>query len=147
MKKYRVTLAAQERADLEALISKGKAAANKILHARILLKADQAPGGPAWKDTAIAEALDCGVATIERLRQRFVEEGLAAALVKKPTTRTYERRLDGEAEAHLVALVCSEPPPGAKRWTLALLADKLVAMGQVESIARETVRQTLKKTN
>lgn len=147
MKRYRVTLTKEERQELQCLIAWGKGAANKLLHARILLKADQSKGGPGWEDKHIAEALECGTATVERLRKRFVEEGLEAALVRKPTTRTYLRKIDGQAEAHLVATCCSDPPKGRRRWTLKLLADKLVALGQVQSVSRETVRQTLKKTN
>ena len=147
MKRYRVTLTAEERGELECLIAAGKAAANKLLHARILLKADQAKGGPALEDKAIAEALECGTATIERVRKRFVEEGFERALVRKPTLRTYVRKIDGQAEAHLVAACCSDPPKGRARWTLQLLADKLVALGQAKKISRETVRQTLKKTS
>ena len=147
MKRYRVTLTAEERKELEGLIAAGRGAANKLLHARILLKADQALGGPGWKDQRIAEALECGTATIERVRHRFVEEGLEQALVRKPTIRTYLRKIDGHAEAHLVAACCSDPPKGRSRWTLRLLADRLVALGQVKRVSRETVRQTLKKTN
>lgn len=147
MKRYRVTLTQEERDQLFSLIATGKGAANKLQHARILLKADQAMGGPAWEDQKIADALECGTATIERVRKRFVEEGFEQALVRKPTTRTYLRKIDGQAEAHLVATACSDPPKGRRRWTLKLLADKLVALGQVKKVSRETVRQTLKKTN
>jgi transposase len=147
MKRYRVTLTVDERKELKRLTRAGKGAASKLLHARILLKADQAPGGAGWEDQRIAKALDCGVATIERVRQRFVEEGFTQALVRKRTTRSYLRKIDGTAEAHLVATCCSDPPKGRSRWTLKLLADKLVALGQVKKVSRETVRQTLKKTN
>lgn len=147
MKRYRVTLTQEERKALKGLIAGGKGAAKKLLHARILLKADQAKGGPGWKDQKIADALECGTATIERVRKRFVEEGFDAALVRKPASRTYLRKIDGEAEAHLVAVSCSDPPQGRRRWTLQMLADKLVALGQVKRVSRETVRQTLKKTS
>jgi transposase len=147
MKRYRVTLTKEERGTLEILISSGKGAANKLLHARILLKADQSSEGPGWEDQPIAKALECGRATVERVRRRFVEEGFESALVRKPTTRTYLRKIDGKAEAHLVAACCSDPPKGRVRWTLKLLADKLVALGQVKKVSRETVRQTLKKTS
>lgn len=147
MKRYRVTLTQEERTELKALIAAGKGAANKLLHARILLKADQAKGGPGWQDQKIADALECGTATIERVRKRFVEEGFESALVRRPTSRTYLRKIDGQAEAHLVAVCCSDPPQGRRRWTLKMLADKLVALGQVKRVSRETVRQTLKKTN
>ena len=146
IKKYRVTLTSEERAELERLLGRGKAAARKLTHARILLKADEAPGGPGWADAAIAEALEVGLVTVARVRQRFVEVGLAAALVPKPTTRTYARKLDGRGEAHLVALACGVPPAGQKRWTLQLLADRVVALGFAERLSYETVRRTLNKT-
>ncbi len=110
-KKYRVTLTADERAELERLLSRGKADVRCLKHAQILLKADEAPSGPGWSDERIAEAFDAGIATIERLRQRFVEEGLPAALRPyRKGTRIYARKLDGEQEAHLIALACSAPP-------------------------------------
>jgi len=147
LKKYRVTLTPEERADLERLLGRGKAAARKLTHARILLRADEAPGGPGWADAAIAEALEVAPVTVARVRQRFVEEGVAAALVPKPTTRTYARTLDGRGEAHLVALACGAPPEGRKRWTLQLLADRVVALGFAERLSYETVRRTLQKTS
>jgi hypothetical protein len=146
-KLYRVTLTVEERQELQALVSKGKAAARKLTRARILLLADQAEGGPAKQDPEIVDALGCGRATVERTRQQFVEEGMEATLHPKPTTRTYERRLDGKAEAHLVAIACGAPPEGRARWTLRLLADRMVGLGEVESLSHETVRQTLKKTS
>ena len=144
---YRVTLTAEECQELQALVSKGRSAARKLTRARILLLANQAEGGPAKQDPEIVEALGCGRATVERTRKQFVDGGLEATLNPKPTTRTYERRLDGKAEAYLVAIVCGAPPEGRARWTLRLLADRLVGLGQVESISHEAVRQTLKKTN
>lgn len=144
MKKYRVTLTEEERQSLEHLISRGKGAARKLLHARILLKADETIG---WGDEKISEALDVSLSTIGRVRQRFVEEGVEAALERKAPNRVYQRRLDGEQEAHLVALVCSPPPDDQGRWTLKLLADKMVELDYVESVSKETVRQTLKKMN
>jgi transposase len=144
MKKYRVTLTEQEREDLEQLISKGKGAARRLLHARILLKADEQVG---WSDQAITEALEVSISTIERVRERFVEEGLEAALDRKAPKRVYRRRLNGEQEAHLVALVCSPPPEERSRWTLKLLAQKMVELEYVEHVASETIRQTLKKMN
>jgi len=146
-KRYRVTLLEEERQQLQAMVSKGKGAARKLVRARILLLADQADGGPAKSDPEITDALGCGRATVERVRKQFVEEGLETTLVPKPTTRTYERRLDGKAEAHLVALACGAPPEGQARWTLRLLADRMVALGHSESLSHETVRLTLKKTN
>lgn len=144
---YRVTLTAEEREELRGLVSKGKGAARKLTRARILLLADQAFGGPANSDPEIVAALGCGRATVERVRQQFVEEGLEATLNPKPSTRVYERRLDGKAEAHLVAMACGAPPEGRARWTLRLLADRMVVLGHVESVSHEAVRQTLKKMN
>lgn len=146
-KRYRVTLTEEERQVLRAMVKAGKAAARKLARARVLLLADQAQGGPAKSDPEIIEALGCGRATVERIRKQFVEEGLEETLRPKPSTRVYERRLDGKAEAHLVAIVCGAPPEGRTRWTLRLLGDRLVALGHVDSIAHETVRRTLKKTN
>ncbi len=148
MKKYKVTLTTEERQELQELIAAGKAAAKKLTHARILLKADAADGGPAWSDGQIAEAVEVSVATVERVRQRFVEQGLEAALVRKPQARpSRERALDGRAEARLIALACSAPPDGRKAWTMRLLADKLVELEVVPSISDETVRRALKKAN
>jgi hypothetical protein len=148
MKRYKVTLTTDERNCLQSLIAAKKTAANKVIHARILLKADAGPDGPAWTDARIAEALEVDVSTVERLRQRFVEHGLDAALDrKKPDRPSRPRTLDGKAEAHLIALACSEPPAGRVRWTLRLLADKLVELAIVETVSTETIRRTLKKTN
>jgi transposase len=147
MKKYKVTLTAEERQQLSDLIAAGKAAARKLAHARILLKADAAPGGPAWADARIAEALEVGTATIERVRQRFVEQGLEAALGRKKQDRpSRPRKLDGRAEARLIALACSAPPDGRKEWTMQLLADKLVELAVVDAVCDEAVRRALKKT-
>jgi transposase len=146
VKKYKVTLTAEERQQLSALVASGKAAAKKLTHARILLKADAAPGGPAWTDDRIAEALDVSTDTVGRVRQRFVEQGLEAALVRKKQDRpSRERKLDGRAEARLIALACSAPPDGRKEWTMQLLADRLVELEVVESVCDETVRRALKK--
>ena len=146
-KKYIVQLTPDQRATLEQHTRTGTNAASVQRHARILLKADTAEGGPAWEDAAIAEALDISVPTVERVRQRFVLHGLESAIRRKPTTRPSQRKLDGSAEAQLVTITCSPPPAGADRWTLALLADKLVELKVVDAIARDTVRLTLKKTN
>lgn len=146
-KRYRVTLTDEERCDLQKLVSVGKAAANKLARARVFLLADQAEGRPAKADAEIAEVLGCGRATVERLRKRFVEEGLEAALRPKPSTRVYERKMDGRTEAHLVALACSASPAGRARWTLRLLGDRMVGLGYVETLSHETVRRTLKKTS
>jgi transposase len=146
MKRYRVTLDAQERQGLSDLIAAGRAAARELTHARILLKADAAEGGPAWPDGRIAEALEVSSATVERVRQRFVEQGPEAALDRKPRERpAREIKLDGRAEARLIALACSAPPDGRAVWTMQLLADKLVELEVVDSISDETVRTTLKK--
>ena len=146
-KKYLVTLTADEREYLAGLLSAGKRSALTLARVRILLKADQADGGPAWEDARIAEALDCGVRTVERVRQRFVERGVEEALGRKPQQRpSRERKLDGRAEARLIALACSEPPDGRAGWTLQLLADRLVELKIVDSVCDETVRRTLKKT-
>ena len=148
MKKYVVRLTSEERAQLQRLVSVGKAAARKILHARILLQADQGPDGPAWKDEQIAEALSAHRRTIANVRQRLVEQGLEAALNRKKQERPSRRpKLDGRAEARLIALRCGEPPEGRMRWTLQLLADKLVELNVVESVSYETVRRVLKKTS
>ena len=147
MKKYTVTLTAEERNSLQALVGAGRAAAKKLAHARILLKADQADGGPAWTDARIAEAVDVSTATVERVRQRFVEQGVEAALARKKQDRpSRERKLDGRGEARLIALACSAAPQGRAAWTLQLLADQLVELRVVDTIADETVRQVLKKT-
>jgi hypothetical protein len=146
-KRYRVTLTAEERAELAKLVSTGKAAAKKLVRARILMLADEAAGGSAFSDPQIVAALGCGRATIERVRKQFVEEGPAATLAPKPSTRVFERRLDGTAEAHLIALTCSPAPAGRAKWSLRLLADRMVTLEHVESLSHETVRRTLKKTS
>jgi transposase len=146
-KKYPVILTPAARDDLMTLIGAGVAPARKLLHARILLEADQSPAGPAWVDDRIAEAVEVSQPTVARVRRQFVEEGLEAALNRRAPTRSYERRLDGAQEAHLVALCCGDPPDGAARWSLRLLADRLVELEIVEAISHETVRRTLKKTN
>ncbi len=149
VKKYHVTLTPEERASLLELVGRGKSAARKLTHARVLLKVDEAEGGPGWDDAAVAEALNVGVATVARVRRRFVEEGLEATLVPRPTSRVYARKLDGEDEARLVTLACSAPPEGRRRWTLSLLADRMVTLGHVEDgrLSYETVRRCLKKTS
>jgi homeodomain-containing protein len=146
-KRYRVTLAEEERAELERMISRGKADARKLAHARVLLQADGADGGPAWADEMIAAVVRVSVRTVERVRQRFVEQGLSAALLPKPSPRIYARRLDGEREAYLVALACARPPGGKARWSLRLLAERMVELEHVDALSHETVRQTLKKTS
>ncbi len=147
MTKYAVTLTEAERAALRTLIGRGEAPARLLTRARILLKANQGEGGPAWADAAIAGALDVHPATVARVRRQFVEEGLGAALERKRPDRVYERALDGAAEARLVALACSAPPAGRERWTLRLLADELVRLEVVEAVSHETVRRTLRQTS
>jgi hypothetical protein len=143
MKKHRVTLTVAERDALGRLLARGKADARKLKHARILLKADPAEGGPAWADERIVAALDVGVATVPRLRRRFVEEGLQAALRPyRVGRRLYQRKLDGELEAKRIARACSTPPDERGRWTLRLLAE----LKHVDTLSHETVRQTRKKT-
>ena len=146
-KRYRVTLTAEERIGLEALISKGKADARKLAHARVLLQVDEADCGPGRVDRDVASALDLSVRTVERVRRRFVEDGLDAALLPKPSKRVYARVLDGAQEAKLIALACSRPPDGKRRWTLRLLAGQVVELGYAGSVSHETVRRTLQKTS
>jgi len=146
-KLYVVTLTADERSRLQALITKGKAAAQKRLHAQILLKADAGPHGAGWKDEQIIEAFDVARRTVERVRQRLVEEGLEAALTRPAQQNRIARKIDGAAEAQLIATACAKPPAGRKRWTLQLLADRLVKLELVERVSSETVRRTLKKTS
>jgi transposase len=146
-KKYIVTLTEEERQTLQAMLSRGKGAARRLVHARILLKADATPGGPGWNDDRIAESLEVGRATVERVRKEFVEEGVTAALERRRPRRQYQRKLDGDGEARLIALTCSQAPEGRSRWTLRLLADRLVQLEVVDQISHETVRDVLKKTN
>ena len=143
-KRCRVTLTAGERGDLERMIARGRADARKLSHARVLLQADEAEGGPGRVDEDVASALDVSVRTVERVRQRFVEHGLAAALLPKPSPRLYRHKLDGEREAHLLALACARPPEGKARWSLRLLAERMVELEHVDALSHETVRQTLK---
>ena len=146
-KLYVVRLQEEERAQLQALIRKGKAAAYKLMHARVLLKADQGLSKRRVTDRAVAAAVDVSPVTVARVRQRFVAEGVEAAVRRKPQARpSRQRRLDGKAAATLIATACSPPPAGRERWTLRLLGDRLVELDIVESISHETVRQTLKKT-
>jgi transposase len=145
-KRFVVRLSVEERGLLESLVAKGKAAARKLTRARILLKADCSSLGPAWSDQQISDALDLGAITVHRVRRSFVEGGLEGALVRRPLPRR-PLMLDGEQEAHLIALACGSPPAGRRRWTLRLLADRLVELGHVDKVSHETVRRTLKKTN
>jgi hypothetical protein len=147
LKTYRVKLIAEERAYLEHLVAQGTAAARTLTHARILLKADEGELGPSWTDEQIAEALEVNRSTVERVRQRCVEEDFDTALRPRPSRQVRLRKLDGAGEAQLVTLACSPAPKGQQRWTLRLLADQLVALEVVDAISTETVRQTLKKTS
>ena len=140
-KRYKVTLTDEERQALFALISKGKAAAHKLTRARVLLQADQSPQGPGWSDEQIHQALHVGRMTVERTRQVFVEHGIDAALHRKKRSTPGHQKFDGEKEAPLIAMACSTPPKGQKRWTFALLADKMVELEHVASITAETIRQ------
>jgi transposase len=145
MKKYIVRLTDEERQHCRGLLRKGFCAATRRTRAAILLKADA--DGPAWSDQQISEALDCAVATVENIRKRFVLQGFEAALERKPQVRpSRQRKLDGRGEAHLIALACGDPPEGRERWTLKLLAGRLVQLEVVDSISDQTVRRTLKKT-
>ena len=147
-KQYRVTLTADDRARLQGLLAAGTAAARTLTRARILLKADEAPGGPGWTDRQIVAALDTSRPTVERVRKQFAMEGLAATLARRRPHTPSAPKLDGRQEAHLVALTCSAPPPGRARWSLRLLADKFVELAEagVETISYETVRRALKQT-
>jgi transposase len=146
-KKYPVILNDTERDELKRLIAAGTAPARKLTHARVLLKADQSPEGPAWVDEEVAEAVETSQPTVCRVRKQYFEEGLEAALNRRAPNREYHRKLDGKQEARLVALACSEPPEGRARWSLRLLADKLVELEIVEEeVSYQTVRRTLKKT-
>ena len=147
-KRYVVRLETHERTQLERLVSVGKGAAAKLTHARVLLQTDQSAAGPGWTDARIAEGLGVTTRTVENIRQRFVEEGLESALVRKKQCRpSQERLLDGAKEAKLTAICCSKAPDGRRRWTLQLLADRLVELNIVGSISYETVRRTLQKTS
>ncbi len=145
-KKYRIKLTTEERQELKALVSKGRAAAYKQTHARILLLSDEAGKDGGMTDEEIARSLQVASVTVERVRRRCVEEGLETALGRKEQQRRRPKKLDGAAEAHLIALSCGEPPEGRTRWTLRLLSERLVECKIVDSIHPETVRKALKKT-
>jgi transposase len=148
MEKYIVELTSEERKELSALVSKGKAAARKITRARVLLQSDASAEGPSWTDKQISKALGIHTNTIHGIRRQFVEQGLSVTLERKKQDRPSRKHIvDGELEAHLIALRCGDPPEGTNRWTLRLLADKLVELDVVPSISHETVRQALKKTS
>ena len=147
-KRYRVTLTAEERDELRALVGKGTAKARRLAHARVLLQADESQGSPALGDGQVAAAVQVSTRTVERVRRLFVEEGPEAALrTHVPGARLYATKFDGEQEARLIALACSAPPEGKSRWTLRMLADRLVELKVVDSVSREAVRGALKKTS
>ena len=145
--KFVVTLTAEERHELEQLTRTGRGKARALTHARVLLKADAGPAGPRWADADIAAALEVSLDTIARIRRAFVEQGLDAALHRRPDRTPRLRKLDGRAEAHLISLACSPPPEGANRWTLQLLTERFVALGVSPPVSDETVRRALKQTN
>jgi transposase len=144
-KRYLVTLTESERAALGQRVAAGCGPARELTHARILLKADSGPHGPAWTDDAIAAALDVSVSTIARVRKRFARHGLATAVRRQPPRREYRRKLDGEQEAHLVALACGAPPEGYGRWSLRLLADRMVELAYVGTLSYQTARRVLER--
>lgn len=144
--KYVVRLTLEERKQLESLVRTGRAAAAKRLKAQILLKADAGPEGSGWTNAQVAEALEVSVGNVHITRQSYVERGLEATLARKPRSGSAPRKLDGAQEARLIALACGPAPEGRARWTLRLLADKLVELEIVESIGKDSVRRTLKKT-
>lgn len=145
-KKYVVTLSRQQRDECTQLIRAGTVPARTLMHARVLLKTDSGQHGPGWTDQAISEALDISTTTVANIRKSLVSEGLELALTHyRPAARHYQRKLDGHQEAHLIALACSPPPEGRTRWSLRLLADKMVELSYVDSISYVTVGRTLKK--
>jgi len=144
--RYLVNLTTTQRDELTQLIQAGTAPARKLTHARILLKADRGTDGPGWVDQQIADAVEVSQSTVSRIRKQYVEQGLDAALNRQAPRRVYQRRLGGEQEARLIALACSQPPDGRVRWTLRLMADRLVELEIVDAISYQTVRRTLKQT-
>lgn len=146
-KKHIVQLTEEERTYLAEKISSGVETARSLRRAWVLLKADQGEHGPAWTDEQISEAFEIAPASVYQIRRRYHQRGLKGTIARKKPDRVYERCLDGKAEAHLIALACSEPPAGHGRWTLRLLRDEMVALEYVESVSHETIRTTLKKTN
>jgi hypothetical protein len=144
---YVVRLEAAEREQLQGLVSKGRGAARHLRRARILLQADASPGGMGWIDQQIADGLGVSVRHVEMVRKRFVLEGLEACLKDRPREPRMDYKIDGEKEARLIALSCSEPPDGRRRWTLRLLASKLVELKVVDTVSHETIRRAFKKTS
>jgi transposase len=148
MKKESIELTKEQRAELEEVIKKGTARARKIQHAHVLLKIDSSEAGSNWSDQQVKEAFEVSIPTIWRIRQRFLEQGLNDALNRRPQPeRPEKRKIDGEQEAHVIAVTCSQAPEGYKRWSMRLLADKLVELGYFEKISHDTVWVALKKIN
>lgn len=145
MEKFIVTLTPEERQQLDELVSKGRHSAAKVINALILLNCDSSQDRKRRSSEEIAEVLQISARKIDRIKRRFVEEGVEAALERKPSTREFQYKIDGDVEAHLVALCCSNPPEGRSHWSLRLLADKVIELGYVDAISHETVRRTLKK--
>ncbi len=145
MKKYVVELTTEERSQLQEIVRADRMAAYRRRHAQMLMAADQGPAGPAMKDVDVAAAFGCTIKTVERLRRRCVEQGVAAALEHGNRGAYRVKALDGEAEAHVIALACSQPPAGRSRWSLRLLADQAVVLGIAESCSKSSVHRTLKK--
>ena len=145
--KYFVKLTETERSQLKEMITSGEASARQIRRAYILLKSDCSDEGPNWNYQAICDAYDVSSLTVYNVRKNYVEGGLKRAILRKKPDREYKRRLEGEGEAHLIALACSEPPDGYESWSLRLLQDRMICLEIVENISHETIRQTLKKTS
>jgi len=143
--RYKVTLSQSERTQLTAIIHKGKHTSQVYRNSYILLNTDKGEFSRKVTNTEISKVLKVGMRTIDRIKKRFVEEGFEACLKRKPTTRIYDKKVDGDAEAHLISIACSEPPQGFSKWSLRLLADKMVTLNYIESISHETVRSVLKK--
>lgn len=147
MIKYKVTLSQEERNELTTITKKGKHSSKKVIHALILLNCDEGDFSDKVNNEAVVKVLKIGMRTIDRIKKKFVEEGYQVALENRPTSRAYDRKADGEVEAHLIALSCSKAPEGFSRWSLRLLADKMVELKYVDNISYETVRRVLKKTS
>jgi transposase len=147
MIKYKVTLTQKEREELRSITKGGTHSSKKVIHSLILLNCDEGKFSEKVNNADVAKVLKIGPRTIDRLKKKFVEEGFEAAMENRPTTRMYERKADGDVEAHLVALSCSKAPEGFARWSLRLLADKMIELQYVDDISYETVRRVLKKTN
>ncbi len=146
-KTYRVELTIEERTELKELLKKDRLGQEKRGRIQILLKADKGSEGGNWSNKKIIEAYDVSARKVERTKKQLVEEGLDAAVNRKPHLRTREKKIQGEQEAQLIAICCSEPPEGRSSWTLKLLADEMVRLEYIDSVSRETVRRTLKKMN